>query len=150
MICMPAARRLLLSLVMITAAASAGCGFGLDSGPGSHVGGLSCIDDSPQCIDQRKSALTSIINDKERKWVREQPTPAAYASGVRLFAFKHHKRQLTCDELAIGRREADSANAVLRGPEAGNLTPAQVSRGLMLGAEVSRELAAEMQRRCKA
>ena len=150
MICMPAARRLLPSLVMVAAAASAGCGFGFNSGPGAHVGGLSCIDDSPQCIDQRKSALTTIINDKERKWVREQPTPAAYASGVRLFAFKHHKRQLTCEELAIGRREADSANTVLRGPEAANLTPAQVSRGLMLGAEVSRELAGEMQRRCKA
>jgi hypothetical protein len=146
---MPAAQRPLLCLaVAIAAVAAGGCGLGFGSDPAARVG-LACIDDSPQCIDERRSALTTIINDKERKWVKEQPTPAAYASGVRLFAFKHHKRQLTCDELAIGRREADGANTVLRGPGAAELTPAQVSRGLMLGAEVSRELTTEMQRRCK-
>ena len=32
-------------------------------------------------------------------------TAQAYASGVRLFAFKGRKKELTCDELAIGRRD---------------------------------------------
>ncbi len=38
---------------------------------------------------------------------------------------------------------------MLRGPEGANLTPAQVSRGVILASEVSHELAAEMKRRCK-
>ena len=133
----------------MTALAVLGCSMGLESESSAHVG-LTCVDDSKQCIDQRSSALSSIINDKERKWIREPATPAAYASGVRLFAFKHRKRELTCDELAIGRREAENASSALRGAGASGLTPAQVSRGAMLGGEVSRELAAEMQRRCRA
>ena len=67
---------------------------------------------------------------------------------MRLFALKSKKKELTCDELAHGRNEADRAPGVLRGAR-GNLTPAQVSRGIMLASEVSRELAAEMKRRCR-
>lgn len=149
MICMRATRRVLLCLASAVAgSAIAACSAGLDSS-GSHAG-LGCVDDSSHCIEQRRTALHSIMSDKDRKWVREAPTPAAYASGVRLFAFKTRKSELSCDELAVGRREADNAPHVLRGPGSTNLTPAQVSRGVMLGAEVSRELAAEMKRRCRA
>lgn len=127
--------------------ASAACSTGLNS---ASKAGLGCVDDSRECIEQRRVALNAIMSDKSRTWVREAPTPEAYASGVRLFAFKTRKSELSCDELAVGRREADNAPAVLRSPQASDLTPAQVSRGLMLGAEVSRELAAEMKRRCRA
>jgi hypothetical protein len=68
---------------------------------------------------------------------------------VRLFALKNKKKEFTCDELARGRDEADRAPGVLRGPEASNLTPAQKSRGILLASEVSRELGAEIKRRCK-
>lgn len=150
MICMPAARRLPFRLAIALAGlATAACSAGLDSASGSQAG-LGCVDDSGHCIEQRRVALHSIMSDRDRKWVREAPTPAAYASGVRLFAFKTRKAELSCDELAVGRREAEGAPNILRGPGAASLTPAQVSRGLMLGAEVSRELAAEMKRRCKA
>lgn len=128
------------------ALAATACSAGLET---SRTG-MGCVDDSSHCIEQRRTALHAIMNDKDRRWMREPPTPAAYASGVRLFAYKSRKTELSCDELAIGRREAESAPAVLRGPGSANLTPAQVSRGLMLGAEVSRELAAEMKRRCRA
>jgi hypothetical protein len=146
---MPAARHLVrCSTAVLASVAILGCSLGVDDNAGAHVG-MNCVDDSKHCIDERTSALRSIINDRDRKWVKEPATPAAYASGVRLFAFKHHKRSLSCEELAIGRREADNANSALRGAGSGSLTPAQVSRGAMLGAEVSRELATEMQRRCK-
>lgn len=112
--------------------------------------GLACVDDSRQCIDQRQTALKSLMSDPGRQWIREPATAEAYASGVRLFAYKGRKRELTCDELALGRREADAAPGVLRGPGAGSLTTAQVSRGTMLAAEVSRELGVEMKRRCRA
>lgn len=147
MTCVAALRipfRLSLALAGLAIAA---CSAGLDS---SSQAGMGCVDDSSHCIEQRRVALHAIMNDKDRKWIREPATPAAYASGVRLFAYKTRKAELTCEELATGRREAESAPAVLRGAGSAHLTPAQVSRGLMLGAEVSRELAAEMKRRCRA
>ena len=89
-----------------------------------------------------------MVDDKNRAWVKEPPTPEAYASGVRLFAFKKKKKELTCDELAHGKREADAARASLE--SAGStLTHAQVARGTMLATEVGRELQREMSRRCK-
>jgi hypothetical protein len=113
--------------------------------------GLSCIDDSPDCVDQRQVTLKSMMADEKHAWVREPPSPQAHASGVRLFAFRSQKKELSCEELAVGRREADGVPKALRGPEGKTLSPAQVSRTNMLAAEVSKELAAEMRaRRCKA
>jgi hypothetical protein len=116
--------------------------------PGQHAG-LACVDDSPACISHRQAALRQMVGDSKRSWVREPATPVAYATGVRLFAFKSKKKELSCDELAVGRREADGAPGALRGPGGKGLTPAQVSRGVMFAAEVSRELGNEMGRRCK-
>lgn len=110
--------------------------------------GLGCVDDSFECISQRKATLQAMVNDPSRKWVKEPATPAAYASGVRLFAFKKQKATLSCEELAHGRKEADAAPATLRSNGTG-LTPAQVSRGAMLAHDVGRELGNEYNRRCK-
>lgn len=121
---------------------------GLASNAPTPPGG--CIDDSRECIERRGAALKSMMADKERRWVKEPATAGAYASGVRLFAYKSRKRDLTCEELAHGKREADAAPAALNGPSAAGLTPAQISRSSLLAAEVSKELAAEMKRRCKA
>src|SRR5262245_14988944 len=75
--------------------------------------GLGCVDDSPECISRRQATLRHLVDDQQRAWVKEQPTPEAYASGVRLFAFKSKKKELTCDELTHGRKEAAGAKAVL-------------------------------------
>jgi hypothetical protein len=113
--------------------------------------GLSCVDDSPECVEQRQVTLKAMLADKERTWVKEQASPHAHASGVRLFAFRSQKKELSCDELSQGRREADSAAKSLRGPDGKGLSPAQISRATMFAAEVSKELSAEMRsRRCKA
>ena len=109
-----------------------------------------CVDDTPACVERRSAALKAMVGDKQRTWVREPTNAHSYAAGVRLFAFKSRKRDLTCDELAHGKREADGAPVALRGPESGGLTPAQKSRGTLLAVEVSKELASEMRRRgCK-
>lgn len=127
----------------------AGCaGLGGDETP-VPAAGLGCVDDSPHCISQRSNALRAMLADPQRRWVREPASPWAYASGVRLFAFKQKKRELTCDELAIGQREAEAAAGTLRGPGGAGLTPAQISRGVMFGEEVGRELANERRRRCR-
>lgn len=114
----------------------------------SPLAGLSCVDDSADCIKKRQATLSYMTNDPTRAWVRQAPSAHAYASGVRLFAFKKKKSELTCDELKIGSNEAGNAGKVLRGPDGQSLTPAQVSRGTLLAAEVSRDLRRELSRRC--
>lgn len=135
----------LLAALALGACASAEPDVAMPSRPS-----VGCVDDSKQCIDQRQAALRTIMADKNRSWVKQPATPEAYASGVRLFAFKGRKKEMTCDELAHGRREADAAPGVLRGPSAAGLSPAQISRSAMLAEEVSKELAIEMKRRCRA
>ena len=130
-------------LCLLAAACS---GFGEDP-----RAGLSCVDDSKECVERRQSTLNSMLADQDRKWVKEPANAQAHASGVRLFAFRSRKKELSCEELALGRREADSVSKALRGEAGKGLSPAQVSRATIFAAEVSKELAAEMRsRRCKA
>jgi len=110
--------------------------------------GLGCVDDSSECVQRRQATLRSMMDDKSRSWVHETPTPEAYASGVRLFAFKTKKKELTCDELKRGRLEAETARTSLASIGT-KLTPAQMSRSIMLAGEVGRELQTEFNRRCK-
>jgi len=105
------------------------------------------VDDSPPCVQRRGEALKQMLADPKRTWIREPASAHSYAAGVRLFAFRSRKRELSCDELAHGKREADAAPTVLNGPYSGGLSPAQKSRGTMLAAEVSKELGAEIRRR---
>lgn len=138
-------RHLPVLLLLFAPVAPVGC-----SGPNVTTGassGLSCVDDSSDCVAKRQRTLRYLVDDNDRAWVKAHAPPEAYASGVRLFALKSKKKDLTCDELAHGKNEADRAPGVLR--SAGNLTSAQVSRGIMLASEVSRELGAEMKRRCR-
>lgn len=140
--------RVLLGLALAAGLALGAC-TGTIAPEHAATAGLGCVDDSPQCVSQRQAALKTLMADTQRKWVREPASPQAYASGVRLFAFKQRKRELNCDEIGIGVREATAAPTVLRGPSGAGLTPAQVSRGLMFAEEVSKELSNEQKKRCK-
>lgn len=141
--------RCLTPVALLAAAFAAGCSGGNGGPSASLAPGLGCVDDSWECINKRQAALKTIMADNSRSWVKEPASPQAYASGVRLFAYRGKKKELTCDELAAGRREADAAPHTLRGPGGAGLTPAQVSRSLMLAQEVSKELGNEYNRRCK-
>lgn len=139
-----------LAVLACTAAAAAmvsGCSGGDSPSPGPQLG-LACVDDSSHCITQRAKSLDGLMADKSRSWVKQPATPEAYASGVRLFALSKRRKELTCDELASGRREAEAGPGILRANN-GRLTPAQVSRGAMLSSEVARELSREHDRRCR-
>ena len=112
--------------------------------------GLGCVDDSARCRTKRRDALAALLADKTRSWVRQPADASAYASGVRLFAFKKRKQELNCSELSIAVKEARAARPILRAAAA-QLTPAQIARGAMLGDEVGKELVQESRRRkCKA
>jgi hypothetical protein len=132
---------------LLLIAALMGCG-GPDVGVSSNAG-LTCVDDSPDCIERRQRTLRYLVDASDRTWIKAPAPPEAYASGVRLFALKSKKKELSCEELAHGRNEAEKAPGILRGPQGAKLTPAQVSRGVILASEVSHELAQEMKRRCK-
>lgn len=140
--------RVLILALLLPVIAPLGCA-GPNVSAGRPYAGMTCVDDSAECIRRRQATLRYLENDTSRTWVKQRPPPEAYASGVRLFALKKKKKELTCDELAHGRREADNAPTVLRGPAGAKLTTAQISRGVILASEVSRELARELRRRCK-
>ncbi|MEQ1670691.1 MAG: hypothetical protein ABL893_07530 [Hyphomicrobium sp.] len=110
--------------------------------------GLRCVDDSAHCITQREKVFDSYMADKSRSWIKQPAAAEAHASGVRLMALSRKRRDLSCDELQHGKREADSAPGALRGPGGKGLTPAQISRGAMLASDVGRELAKEISKRC--
>ena len=114
---------------------------------GGVSNGLHCVDDSDACIDKRRFALNSLLADKQKSWIKRPPSPEAYASGGRLFAYQTQKKQLSCDDLASGIREASGARASLKSAS-NRLTAQQIARSAMLGDEVSRELTRERQRRC--
>ncbi|MEZ5852848.1 MAG: hypothetical protein R3D68_19615 [Hyphomicrobiaceae bacterium] len=128
-----------------------GCSTTQESISVGYTGGsTTCVDDSRQCIDQRQAALRAMMADRQRTWVRAPASPATHAAGVRLFAFKNKKKELSCEELAIGLKEAGAAPGVLRGSGGRGLSTAQIARGAMLATEVERELVAERRRRCRA
>lgn len=133
--------------IVLTSIVAGGCTLGTAPEIDTRAG-LACVDDSPECISRRQTTLRSFVDDKNRAWIKEPPTPEAYASGVRLFALKAKKKELSCDELAHGKREADAARASLA-KAGGRLTHTQVTRGNMLATEVGRELQREMNARCK-
>jgi len=134
----------LLAVLIVAAAAVAACS-STTVGTGS---GLTCVDDSPHCVESRQRTLRYLVDNNDRTWIKAHPPAEAYASGVRLFAMQKKKKELSCEELKYARAEADKAPSVLRGPEGAKLTHAQVSRALILASEVSRELSKEMKRRC--
>ncbi len=111
--------------------------------------GLKCVDDSNVCISQRKMVFDSYMADKSRAWMKQPAGPHEYASCVRLMAYSKMRKDLSCEQLAHAKEEADRGPASLSGGSYVGLTTAQVARGAMLAREVSRELANEMARRCR-
>lgn len=141
--------RLATALLALATAAVAGCAVATVTEGPPPSRGLDCVDDSPRCVHERRLALDALMADRQRTWIRQPASAAGYASGVRLFAYKQRRRELTCDELRLGEREAADAAQVLRGPAGRGLSTGQIARGAMLGDEVARDLKRESARRCR-
>jgi hypothetical protein len=135
-------------LAIFSGLATAACG-GNDAALGGDQAGLKCVDDSNVCISQRKQVFDSYMADKSRAWVKQPAGPHEYASGVRLMALSKKRKELSCEELAHAKEEADRAPSALSGGAYSGLTSAQIARGVMLARDVSRELAGEISRRCR-
>ena len=61
-----------------------------------------CVDDSKMCIEKRGLALKAMLADTKRAWITRPETAGAYATGVKLFAYKGKKAEMSCAELAHG------------------------------------------------
>jgi hypothetical protein len=92
--------------------------------------------------------LKALIDDPARGWIGKTSSPAEYATGTRLFAYRALRAQLTCPQLTTARGEIEAAGKTFRAPVAG-VTPLQARRLLALNAEVERELGTEFAARCK-
>jgi hypothetical protein len=75
--------------------------------------GLKCVDDSNVCISQRKMVFDSYMADKSRAWIKQPAGPHEYASGVRLMAYSKMRKDLSCEQLAHAKEEADRGPASL-------------------------------------
>jgi hypothetical protein len=105
---------------------------------------LDCGPDAA-CLSQ----LKSLIDDPQRSWIGKPLPPTEYARGVRLFAYRALRAQLTCRELIMALGEIETARKPLSGPVPG-VTPAQAARARTLSDEVEAELRVERAARCNA
>lgn len=109
---------------------------------------LSCADDSRRCIQARARALRTLRADTSRAWLATPPSAAQYAAGVRMFALRKDRSALTCAQLKRGHAEAVRSPTVLRSEQSrAALTPAQISRGVMLADDVRRDLEREQRKK---
>jgi hypothetical protein len=103
---------------------------------------LSC-EKPEKCIDR----LRALVSNPDRRWVKQPEEPAAFANGVRLFAYMALQKQLTCDELAAALVETENAEKSFRGTVPG-VRPLQVVAARRLSVRIARDLRAETAARC--
>jgi len=92
--------------------------------------------------------LKAMIDDPSRGWIGKPQSPAEYANGTRLFAYRALRGQLTCPQLGTALNEVAVTANTYRAPVQG-VSAAQAKRVLALNTDVERELRAEIAARCK-
>lgn len=106
--------------------------------------------DAPSCATGSECMvrLKAMINDPSRDWIGKPQTPAEYANGTRLFAYRALHSQLTCPQLSSALNEVATAANTYRKPVQG-VSAVQAKRVVTLNADVERELRSEIAGRCK-
>jgi hypothetical protein len=112
------------------------------SQPASSAKHLSC-EKPEKCIDR----LKALVSNPDRRWLKKPEEPAAFANGVRLFAYMALQKKLSCEELAVALLETEKAEKVFRGTVPG-VRPMQVVAARRLSVQVARDLQAESAARC--
>ena len=104
----------------------------------------------PPCATGRECMvrLKAMIDDPSRGWIGKPQSPAEYANGTRLFAYRALRGQLTCPQLGTALNEVAVTANTYRAPVQG-VSAAQAKRVLALNTDVERELRAEIAARCK-
>jgi len=109
---------------------------------GSRVEPPSCT--GTDCVVQ----LKALIEDPERRWINQRPSPLEFANGTRLFAYRGLREKLTCTEITLALGEIDQAATTFRSPVPG-VSARQASSVLTLAAAVGQQLRAEFGSRCR-
>lgn len=106
--------------------------------------------DAPSCATGSECMvrLKAMIDDQSRGWIGKPQSPAEYANGTRLFAYRALHSQLTCPQLNSALNEVATAANTYRQPVQG-VSAAQAKRVVALNADVERELRSEIAGRCK-
>ena len=109
-----------------------------------------CGFESVQSYQVRVNArlFKAMIDDPSRGWIGKPQSPAEYANGTRLFAYRALRGQLTCPQLGTALNEVAVTANTYRAPVQG-VSAAQAKRVLALNTDVERELRAEIAARCK-
>lgn len=145
------ARRSLGTVSVITAACLsallAACS-ATEPEPAAPHAAAGCVDDSKACIEKRGAALKVMLADQKRTWVTKPETPAAYATGVKLFAYRGKKAELSCAELAHGREETRSMPQTLKPGSIQGMNDSRLAQVRDLSGQVHKELAKEFDRAC--
>jgi hypothetical protein len=97
-----------------------------------------------RCIDR----LRALVGSPDRRWVKQPEEPAAFANGVRMFAYMALQKKLTCDELSAALLETENAERAFRGTVPG-VRPMQVVAARRLSVRIARDLRAETAARCQ-
>ncbi len=92
--------------------------------------------------------LKAMIDDPSRGWIGKPQSPAEYANGTRLFAYRALHNQLACPQLTAALNEIAVATTTFRAPVPG-VGAQQAKRVLALSSDVERELRTEFAGRCK-
>jgi hypothetical protein len=92
--------------------------------------------------------LKALLDDQTRKWIGEPQLPPEHATGVRQFAYRALRTELSCKQLALAIDELAAAKTAFRASVPG-VAPAQAARVRALDGQVEAELRAERAKRCE-
>jgi hypothetical protein len=93
------------------------------------------------------AVLRAMIADPKQSWMMRAPTPAEFANGTRLFAYRALRKTLDCGKLRFAGAELDWAIDTF-GRDVDGMDAAHRARVAALAAEVRAELDAEIKGRC--
>jgi hypothetical protein len=108
-----------------------------------------CVDDSKHCISRRQASLQSMLADPARTWVRSPTTPASAATGVKLFAYRQTKEQLSCSQLDYGRDDTRRMPGMLSSTAVPGANESRIAQVKDMAKQVHRELDNEFKRVCQ-
>lgn len=143
-----ASRTVHASLALAAALSLGACSQTEPAAPEPPHAAAGCVDDSKMCIEKRALALKGMLADPKRTWVTKPETAAAYATGVKLFAYKGKKVEMSCAELAHGREETRTMPQVLKPGSVQGMNDSRLAQVRDLSGQVHKELNKEFDRAC--
>lgn len=94
------------------------------------------------------AVLRAMIDDPRQSWMMRAPTPAEFANGTRLFAYRALKTTLDCGKLRFANAELDWAIDTFSSNRLEGVDAAHRARVTALAEAVHAEIEGEIKKRC--